>query len=128
MLQVNLHPVYGFSLLVLLPLVQGLLGGFAIEITEIIPNKVLTFKVTAQPDHPEIVGHFSLDKGQLYLEANADGTTTVIATSWYRIFVRPAQYFDWWASDIVRNVHFRVLHHIRDLAEADRRRAAGSRS
>jgi uncharacterized protein YndB with AHSA1/START domain len=99
---------------------------FVEEITELTPNKVLTFKVTAQPDHPEIIGHFSLDKGQLYLEANADGTTTVIATSWYRIFVRPARYFDWWASDIVRNVHFRVLHHIRDLSEADRRKAGGS--
>jgi uncharacterized protein YndB with AHSA1/START domain len=93
---------------------------FEEEITELVPNKNLTFKVTAQPDHPEIIGHFSLDKGQLYLEANADGTTTVIATSWYRIFVRPASYFDWWASDIVRNVHFRVLNHMKELAEADK--------
>jgi uncharacterized protein YndB with AHSA1/START domain len=92
---------------------------FEEEITEIIPNKVLTFKVTKQPDHPEIIGHFSLDKGQLILEANADGTTTVIATSWYRIFVRPSFYYDWWATDIVRHVHFRVLGHMKKLSEAD---------
>jgi hypothetical protein len=96
---------------------------FEEEITEVVPDKVLTFKITAQPDHPEIIGHFSLDKGQLYLEANADGTTTVIATSWYRIFVRPAGYFDWWAGDIVRNVHFRVLNHMKELAETDKRTA-----
>jgi len=89
------------------------------QITEYVPNKVLTFKITAQPKDPEILGHFSLDKGQLYLEANPDGTTTVIATSWYRLFVRPAAYFDWWATNIVRNVHFRVLNHIKALAETD---------
>ncbi|MFT3986316.1 hypothetical protein [Aestuariivirga sp.] len=94
------------------------------QITEIVPNKVMTFKVTAQPNHPEIIGHFSLDKGQLYLEENPDGTTTVIATSWYRIFVRPAPYFDWWAEDIVRNIHFRVLNHMKELAEADNRSQA----
>lgn len=93
---------------------------FEEQITELVPNKVLTFKITAQPDHPEIIGHFSLDKGQLYLEANPDGTTTIIATSWYRLFVRPASYFNWWAEDIVRNVHFRVLNHMKALAEKDK--------
>lgn len=97
---------------------------FQEEITEIVANKVMTFKVTKQPDHPELTGHFNLDKGQLYLEANADGTTTVIATSWYRIHVSPAFYFDWWAADITRNIHFRVLNHIKRLAEADRAKAA----
>jgi uncharacterized protein YndB with AHSA1/START domain len=92
---------------------------FQEQITELVPNKTLTFKVTSQPSHPEIIGHFSLDKGQLSLEANADGTTTVIATSWYRIFVRPSAYFDWWATDIVRHVHFRVLGHMKKLAETD---------
>jgi hypothetical protein len=87
------------------------------EITELIPNKVLTFKVTKQLNHPEIIGHFNLDKGQLYLEDNKDGTTTVIATSWYSLYVDPASYFDWWATDIVRNVHFRVLSHMKELAE-----------
>lgn len=92
---------------------------FKEKITELTPGKVLTFDVTAQPDHPEIIGHFKLDKGQLYLEKNPDGSTTVIATSWYRIYVRPATYFDLWASDIVRNVHMRVLGHIKALAEQD---------
>lgn len=89
------------------------------EIVELVPNKVLTFKITKQPDDPEILGHMSVDKGQMYLVANADGTTTVVATSWYRLFVKPAAYFDWWAADITRNVHYRVLNHIKQLAEND---------
>ena len=92
---------------------------FEEKITEIVPNKVLTFDITKQPEHPEIIGHFSLDKGQMYLERNPDGTTSIIATSWYRLYVRPAKYFDWWAEDIVRNVHFRVLGHIKELAEKE---------
>jgi uncharacterized protein YndB with AHSA1/START domain len=95
---------------------------FKEEITELVANKMLIFKVTEQPDDPELLHHFSLDKGQLYLEDNGDGTTTVIATSWYRLFVEPALYFDWWAADNVRQVHFRVLNHVKRLAEADWRR------
>jgi hypothetical protein len=89
------------------------------KITELVPNKVVTFDVTEQPQDPEILGHLTLDKGQLYLEANADGSTTVIATTWYRLFVAPGAYFDWWAIDIGRNVHRRVLGQIKRLAEAD---------
>ena len=92
------------------------------RITELVPNKVVTFEVTEQPKDPEILGHLTLDKGQLYLEPNADGSTTVIATTWYRLFVAPSFYFDWWASDIGRNVHRRVLGQVKRLAEADWRR------
>ncbi|MCX7358839.1 MAG: SRPBCC family protein [Alphaproteobacteria bacterium] len=99
--------------------------GIAFEerITELRPNEVMTFEVTAQPDHPEVTGHFQFDRGQIRLTRNADGTTTLTATSWYRLFVRPAVYFDWWTADITRQVHFRVLNHMRDLAEADYRQA-----
>lgn len=89
------------------------------KITELVPNKVVTFDVTQQPDDPEILGHLTLDKGQLYLEPNPDGSTTVIATTWYRLFVSPAPYFDWWATDIGRNVHRRVLTQVKRFAEAD---------
>jgi uncharacterized protein YndB with AHSA1/START domain len=92
------------------------------RITELVPNKVVTFDVVEQPDDPEILGHLTLDKGQLYLEPNADGSTTVIATTWYRLYVAPALYFDWWATDIGRNVHRRVIGQVKRLAEADWRR------
>ncbi len=100
-------------------------GGLAFEerITELEPNSVMTFAVTKQPDHPEVTGHFHFDQGQIRLTRNADGSTTVTATSWYRLFVRPAAYFDWWTADITRQVHFRVLNHIKRLAERDYREA-----
>ncbi|MEJ0060373.1 MAG: SRPBCC family protein [Terricaulis sp.] len=85
--------------------------GLAFEerITELEPNRLMTFDVTKQPDHPEVIGHFQFDRGQIRLTPNADGSTTVTATSWYRLFVRPAayfDYFDWWTADITRQVHF----------------------
>lgn len=100
--------------------------GIAFEerIVELRPNEVMTFEVTAQPDHPEVTGHFQFDRGQIRLTRNADGTTTLTARSWYRLFVRPAAYFDWWTADITRQVHFRVLNHMKALAETDYRQAA----
>lgn len=92
------------------------------KIVDLVPNRLLTFAVVEQPNDPEILGHLALDKGQMLLEPNADGSTTVIATSWYRLFVAPAGYFDWWAADVTRNIHRRVLGHIKHLAEADWRR------
>jgi uncharacterized protein YndB with AHSA1/START domain len=102
--------------------------GIAFEerIVEIQPNEVMTFEVTKQPDHPEVTGHFQFDRGQIRLTRNGDGTTTLTATSWYRLFVRPAAYFNWWTEDITRQVHFRVLNHMRDLAEADFKAAQSS--
>ena len=96
-------------------------SGVAFEerIVELTPNQVMTFDVTRQPDHPEVIGHFQFDRGQIRLTQNADGTTTVTASSWYRLFVRPAAYFDLWTADITRQVHFRVLNHVKQLAESD---------
>ncbi len=85
------------------------------------PNKRLVFDITKQPDHPEIIGHMRVDRGELVLRPNADGTTTIIATSWYRLHVRPAPYFAWWAADVTRHVHFRVMGYMKTLAERDYR-------
>jgi hypothetical protein len=92
---------------------------FEEKIVEAETAKVLTFDVTKQPDHPELTGHFNLDRGRFLLRDNGDGTTTLIGTTWYRLHVYPAPYFDLWAADIVRRVHFRVMNHIKELAERD---------
>jgi hypothetical protein len=96
-------------------------SGVAFEerIVELVPNQVMTFEVTRQPNDPEVIGHFRFERGQIRLSANRDGSTTVTATSWYRLFVRPAAYFDLWTADITRHVHFRVLNHVKQLAEHD---------
>lgn len=83
------------------------------------PGRELTFDIVGQPADPEILGHLTLDKGRFLLRDNGDGTTTLTGTSWYRLHIFPAWYFDLWAGSIVRNVHLRVMEHIRDLAEAE---------
>ncbi len=95
-------------------------GGIAFDerITELQPEHVLTFDVTSQPNHPEIVGHLVLRRGQFVLHDNGDGTATVTGTSWYTLNVHPAFYYDLWTRDIVRHVHLRVMEHIKALAEA----------
>lgn len=94
---------------------------FEEKIVELKPAKELTFIVTRQPDYPEIIGHFNLDRGQFLLHDNGDGTTTLTGTTWYRLHVFPAQYFDLWTVDIIRKVHLRVMDRIKELAERDAR-------
>jgi len=96
-------------------------GGQAFEerIAVLEPGKRLVFDITRQPQHPEIIGHMTVDRGEIALTRNADGTTTITATSWYRLHVRPAGYFGLWAEDVTRHVHFRVLGYMKRLAEQD---------
>lgn len=88
----------------------------------IVENKqdsVFTFDIVKQPEDPEIIGHINIERGQFILKSNADGTTTLIGNSWYTLKVYPAWYYDLWAVDITRNVHIRVMEHIKTLAETD---------
>ncbi len=95
-------------------------GVFAEErITDVEPCKHLAFEVVKQPDHPEAVGHFKLERGEFILRDNGDGTTTLTGTSWYELRVYPAWYYDFWVQDIVRNVHLRVMQHIKRLSEGE---------
>lgn len=81
------------------------------------PAKDLTFEITNQPRDPEIMGHIDILRGQFILKDNGDGTTTLTGNSWYRLYVMPSWYFDAWASSITRNVHLRVMEHIKKLSE-----------
>jgi hypothetical protein len=80
-------------------------------------NHNLTFDVTNQPRDPEIMGHIDILRGQFLLHDNGNGTTTVTGNSWYRLYVFPAWYYDIWAKSITRNVHLRVMEHIKRLCE-----------
>jgi hypothetical protein len=81
------------------------------------PGKDLTFDIIAQPRDPEIMGHIDIKRGQFLLKDNGDGTTTLIGNSWYSLLVFPTWYYDIWAQSITRNVHFRVMEHIKELSE-----------
>jgi hypothetical protein len=82
-------------------------------------NKDLTFDIIEQPKDPEIMGHIDIKKGQFILQDNGDGTTTLIGNSWYKLHVFPTWYYDLWAESVTRNVHFRVMKHIKLLSEAN---------
>jgi len=97
---------------------------FRERIVELEPGKKLTFDVVRQPEHPEIMGHLDVTRGQLLLRDNGDGTTTLTGHTWYRLHVYPAWYYELWADSIGRNVHFSVMGHIKTLAERDAQAAA----
>ena len=78
----------------------------------------LTFDITHQPRDPEIMGHIDILRGQFLLKDNGNGTTTLTGNSWYRLYVFPVWYYDIWAKSITRNVHLRVMEHIKELSEA----------
>jgi hypothetical protein len=81
------------------------------------PGKDLTFDIVHQPRDPEIMGHIDILRGQFLLKDNGNGTTTVTGNSWYKLYVFPTWYYDLWAESIVRNVHIRVMEHIKELSE-----------
>jgi hypothetical protein len=81
-------------------------------------NENLTFAVTHQPRDPEIMGHIDILQGQFLLKDNGNGTTTLTGNSWYKLYVFPVWYYDIWAQSITRNVHLRVMAHIKELSEA----------
>lgn len=81
------------------------------------PNEELTFDILTQPHDPEIMGHIDILRGQFILKDNGDGTTTVIGNSWYKLYVFPGWYFNLWSKSITRNVHLRVMEHIKILSE-----------
>ncbi|MDB5014287.1 MAG: hypothetical protein JWQ25_2489 [Daejeonella sp.] len=80
-------------------------------------NHDLTFDIVGQPKDPEIMGHIDIIRGQFLLKDNGNGTTTVVGNSWYKLYVFPVWYYNIWAKSITRNVHLRVMDHIKALSE-----------
>jgi hypothetical protein len=81
------------------------------------PGINLTFDIVNQPKDPEIMNHIDIIRGQFILKDNGDGTTTLTGNSWYKLYVFPVWYYDLWAQSITRNVHTRVMEHIKELSE-----------
>lgn len=91
---------------------------FGEKIVTFDPNQNLTFDIIDQPRDPEIMGHIDIERGQFLLKDNGNGTTTLTGNSWYKLYVFPTWYYDIWAKSITRNVHLRVMEHIKELSEA----------
>jgi len=88
------------------------------RISEFVPRERLTFDIVEQPPHLESYGHIALYRGRFVLRDNRDVTTTLIGTSWYALHVRPLWYLDLWTRDMTRQVHLRVMRHVRRLSES----------
>jgi hypothetical protein len=83
------------------------------------PNRKLEFIVDKQANHPEVVGHFALERGRLELLPDGRGGTIMRGTSWYELKVYPAFYFAPWTRSIIHHVHRRVFEHMDRLAKRD---------
>lgn len=90
---------------------------FGEKISTFEPNHDLVFDIIDQPRDPEIMNHLDLLRGEFVLKDNGNGTTTLTGNSWYKLYVFPAWYYDMWTQSIVRNVHIRVMEHIKELSE-----------
>jgi len=90
---------------------------FKERVIEFAPREKLTFEIVESPQDPELVGHLTPHRGQFVLHDNADGTTTLIGSTWYTLHVRPLWYFDLWTQHIFRSVHLRVMEDVRRRAE-----------
>jgi uncharacterized membrane protein YhaH (DUF805 family) len=84
----------------------------------------LTFGVAEQPHHLDEYG--DIERGQFLLSANADGTTTLRGTTWYRLKVFPTAYWDAWAKKFLHAIHLRVLDHVKRISEDPSRVAAAA--
>ena len=98
-----------------------LTGGVSIgeKIVVAEPNRKLEFVIDIQPQHPEIVHHFRLERGRIELVPDGRGGTILRGTSWYRLNVAPLAYFDLWSAEIVRQTHSRVFDWMDELARRD---------
>jgi len=91
---------------------------FKEKVVELVPLERLTFDIVESPQDPELIGHLTPHRGQFLLRSNADGTTTLVGSTWYTLRVRPLWYFDLWTHHIFRAVHLRVMEDIRRRAES----------
>lgn len=75
----------------------------------------LTFRVRRQPESIDRL--IEVEKGQFLLTGNADGTTTIRGTTWYRLKTAPFAYWSRWSGPLMHAIHMRVLEHVKRLSE-----------
>lgn len=79
------------------------------------PGRELAFVVDRAPERFARYG--SVERGRFLLLPQADGTTLVRGTTWYRLRVAPAAYWSLWTQRFVGAVHRRVLAHVKRASE-----------
>ena len=108
-------------------------GPFVEPITVWDAPRLLKFDVTSQPpamremspwgaiDAPHIDDYLVSKGGQFKLTALPDGKTHLEGTTWYQHRVWPVRYWQVFSDQIIHSIHYRVLNHVKNLSETDRR-------
>lgn len=91
--------------------------------------RLLRFAVAAQPPvmdemspHPHLTpphlnSYLQSRKGQFLLKRLPNGHTLLEGTTWYQNSFWPGLYWNLWSDYIIHRIHWRVLDHIKNLAE-----------
>jgi hypothetical protein len=107
-------------------------GSFVEPITTWDKPNLLQFSVDEQPEpmkelslydiHPNhLHGYWVSKKGQFKLIQLDNGKTRLEGTTWYFNKIKPDMYWALWSDFIVHKIHQRVLNHIKQQAESNRR-------
>ena len=70
---------------------------------------------TVRPKH--LHGYLVSERGQFRLTPLANGHTLLEGSTWYQHGLWPVEYWRWWSDAIIHRIHWRVLNHVRMLAE-----------
>ena len=74
---------------------------------------------------PHLHGFFVSNGGQFRLTPLPNRGTHLEGTTWYRHTLWPTAYWKLWSDNIIHKIHMRVLRHIRDEAEPERKTPGG---
>lgn len=107
-------------------------GRFVEPITVWDEPRLLQFAVAEQPepmkelsfwdiDAPHLHDYFVSTQGQFKLTPLPNGNTLVEGTTWYYHNIKPAFYWQLWSNYIIHKIHNRVLVHIKNNAENNKR-------
>src|SRR5258708_24740558 len=104
-------------------------GDFVEPITVWDENRLLAFAVSAQPPvmrelspwqitPPHVERNYMRsNRGQFRLPALSDRRTLLEGTTWYQSYLWPHAYWRAWSDRIIRQIHLRVLRHVKQAAE-----------
>lgn len=103
-------------------------GSFVEPITVWDEPRLLKFDVVDQPapmkelsfwdiDAPHLHDYFVSKQGQFKLTPLPNGKTRLEGTTWYYHIIKPDFYWQLWSDFIIHKIHMRVLSHIRNNSE-----------
>ena len=96
--------------------------------------RLLKFRVTSNPaplqewtpykeiHPPHLNGFLVSEDGQFQLTQLPGNRSRLEGTTWYRHTMWPARYWQIWSDGIIHLIHYRVLNHVKELAEREPRR------